>query len=60
MWKCGRANSFLEFDGTISERTTYYLHRLDLRPSLDALYKGFHKDLHPAEDQPSGARITHL
>ncbi len=23
---------------------TYYLHRLDLRPSLDELYQGFHKD----------------
>ena len=27
-----------------SKATTYCLHRLDLRPSLDLLYKGFHKD----------------
>ena len=29
---------------TLRRATTYCLHRLDLRPSLDALYKGFHKD----------------
>jgi hypothetical protein len=38
------ANSLLDFDGSFGKATTYYLHRLDLRPSLDALYKGFHKD----------------
>jgi len=38
------ANSLLDFDGSFGRATTYYLHRLDLRPSLDALYKGFHKD----------------
>jgi hypothetical protein len=37
------ANSLLNFDGSFGRATTYYLHRLDLRPSLDALYKGFHK-----------------
>ncbi|MEO5630641.1 MAG: GNAT family N-acetyltransferase [Nitrospiraceae bacterium] len=38
------ANSLLDFDGSFGRATTYYLHRLNLRPSLDALYKGFHKD----------------
>jgi len=38
------ANSLLDFDGSFGRATTSYLHRLDLRPSLDALYKGFHKD----------------
>ena len=38
------ANSLLDFDGSIGRATTYCLHRLDLRPSLDVLYKGFHKD----------------
>ena len=38
------ANSLLDFDGNFSRDTTYHLHRLDLRPSLDALHKGFHKD----------------
>ena len=38
------ANSFLDFDNDFSRATTYQLHRLDLRPSLDALHKEFHKD----------------
>ena len=38
------ANSLLDFDGSFGRATTYCLHRLDLRPSLDVLYKGFHKD----------------
>lgn len=38
------ANSLLKFDGCFRRATSYYLHRLDLRPSLDALHKGFHKD----------------
>jgi len=38
------ANSFLKFDGGFRWAMSYYLHRLDLRPSLDALYKGIHKD----------------
>lgn len=38
------ANSLLDFDGRFGRATTYYLHRLDLRPGLDALYKGFHRD----------------
>ena len=38
------ANSLLDFGGGFSKATTYCLHRLDLRPSLDVLYKGFHKD----------------
>jgi len=37
-------NSLLDFDGNFGRATTYYLHRLDLRPSLDSLFKGFHKD----------------
>jgi len=37
-------NSFLKFDGGFRWATSYYSHRLDLRPSLDALHKGFHKD----------------
>jgi hypothetical protein len=38
------ANSLLDFDSDFNRTTTYHLHRLDLRPSLDALRKGFHKD----------------
>lgn len=38
------ANSLLGFSDRFGRATTYYLHRLDLRPSLDELYKGFHKD----------------
>ena len=38
------ANAFLDFDKRFSRATTYHLHRLDLRPSLDALRKSFHKD----------------
>ena len=38
------ANSLLDFDGSFGRATTYSLHRLDLRPSLDVLYKGFHRD----------------
>lgn len=38
------ANSVLNFDAGFSPAATYRLHRLDLRPSLDALYKRFHKD----------------
>jgi len=38
------ANSLIEFDHGFSRAITYHLHRLDLRPSLDALHKGFHKD----------------
>jgi len=37
------ANSFLNFDGRFSRASAYQLHRLDLRPSIDALRKGFHK-----------------
>lgn len=33
-----------DFDDSFSKITTYCLHRLDLRPCLDVLYKGFHKD----------------
>lgn len=38
------ANPCLEFNKEFSRANTYTLHRLDLRPSLDALHKGFHKD----------------
>jgi len=38
------ANPLLEFDRGFSCARTYQLQRLDLRPSLDALHKGFHKD----------------
>jgi len=38
------ANSCLEFDKDFVRANTYTLHRVDLRPSLDALHKGFHKD----------------
>ena len=37
-------NPCFEFDKTFARANTYTLHRLDLRPSLDALHKGFHKD----------------
>jgi len=46
-WKCVEmrsANSHLEFGDGFSRATTYCLHRLDLQPCLDVLYKGFHKD----------------
>jgi hypothetical protein len=38
------ANPCLEFDKEFSRAKTYTLHRLDLRPSLGTLHKGFHKD----------------
>jgi hypothetical protein len=38
------ANSRLAFDKDFSSTKTYSLHRVDLRPSLDALHKGFHRD----------------
>jgi CelD/BcsL family acetyltransferase involved in cellulose biosynthesis len=38
------ADSFLDFADGFSRAATFHLHRLDLRPSLDALQKGFHKD----------------
>jgi len=38
------ANPCLEFSEEFGRANTYTLHRLDLRPSLDALHKGFHKD----------------
>ena len=38
------ANSLLDFGNDFSRVTTYHLPRLDLRPALDALHKGFHKD----------------
>lgn len=38
------ANPLLEFGKEFSCAATYHLHRLDLRPSLDVLRKGFHKD----------------
>jgi Acetyltransferase (GNAT) domain len=38
------ANPCLEFGEEFSRASTYTLHRLDLRPSLDALHNGFHKD----------------
>jgi hypothetical protein len=37
-------NSCLEFEKDFVRAKTYTLHRLDLRPSLDALHKGFHRD----------------
>ncbi len=38
------AKSLLDVDGSFGRATTYCLHRLDLRSSLDVLHKGFHKD----------------
>ena len=46
-WRCVEmrsANSLLEFGDGFSQAMTYCLHRLDLQPCLDVLYKGFHKD----------------
>ena len=37
-------DSHLDYDSSFSRATTFHLHRLDLRPSLNQLYKGFHKD----------------
>ena len=38
------ANSCLKFYKDFGPAKTYTLHRLDLRPSLDDLHKGFHRD----------------
>jgi Acetyltransferase (GNAT) domain len=38
------ANPCFEVDKEFACANIYVLHRLDLRPSLDALHKGFHKD----------------
>lgn len=38
------ANPHLNFEAGFSRAASFHLHRLDLRPSLEALYKGFHKD----------------
>ena len=38
------ANPVLDFSSRFGQAATYHLHRLDLRPSLDALRKSFHKD----------------
>lgn len=38
------ANPRLEFGAEFSQAHTYALHQLDLRPSLDLLLRGFHKD----------------
>ena len=38
------SNSLSGLDSDFSPGTTYQLHSLDLRPILDALRKGFHKD----------------
>jgi CelD/BcsL family acetyltransferase involved in cellulose biosynthesis len=38
------ANAALNSGGLLKHTTTYCLHRLDLRPSLDDLYRGLHKD----------------
>jgi hypothetical protein len=38
------ANPLLNFSNRFCPTTTYHLHRLDLRPSLDALRKRFHRD----------------
>lgn len=38
------ANPCLEFAKEFGRASSYTLHRLDLRPSLDALHRGFHKD----------------
>jgi len=38
------ANPALDFSSCFRPATTYHLHRLDLRPSLDALRKNFHRD----------------
>lgn len=38
------ANPCLELAKEFGRANTYTLHRLDLRPSLNALHKGFHKD----------------
>ena len=38
------ANPVLDFSSRFSRAMTYHLHRLDLRPGLDALRKSFHRD----------------
>jgi hypothetical protein len=38
------ASSSLDFSKRFRQATTYYLHRLDLRPSLEVLRKGLHRD----------------
>jgi hypothetical protein len=38
------ADSSLDFGACFARSKSYWLHRLDLKPSLDALHRGFHKD----------------
>jgi hypothetical protein len=38
------ADASLEFGARFKPAKAYWLHRLDLKSSLDALYRGFHKD----------------
>jgi hypothetical protein len=38
------ANAMFDFSSHFGRAATYYLHKLDLRPSLDALRKSFHRD----------------
>ncbi|WP_455388437.1 lipid II:glycine glycyltransferase FemX [Petrachloros mirabilis] len=38
------ANPRLDFGSAFSPANTYHLHRLNLRPNLETLLKGFHKD----------------
>ena len=38
------SNSVLQLEGGFQRAKTFYLHRLDLRPSLDVLLRSFHKD----------------
>lgn len=38
------ANSAVQLEGMFQRAKTFYLHRLDLRPNLDALLRSFHRD----------------
>ena len=38
------ASAALSLEASFGEAQTYYLHRLDLRPDLDALLRSFHRD----------------
>lgn len=57
MSKCEPVVPFIGSDENFGEYTVYQRHRLDLRPSLDKLYGGFHRDcirrrIRHAERQP--------
>ena len=60
MLNCDPLIPSLDFGCSFSKVTTYCLHRLDLRPSLDLLYKAVSQGLHSAKDCAGRARRAEL